>query len=454
MFQIICWAPLQAYRSSISFLGKFKLYINKKMDLKKECERVLKQNWRGGYTVPSPNLYPFQWNWDSGFIALGWIHLEPERAIQEMEHLFMGQWKNGFLPHIVFHNAEKYGADYYPSADIWDSRVADLSPKDVKTTGISQPPIHGFVLERIIQSAGLNDRVKELFKKVVALHKYYYKVRDTDGCGLVNVWHNWETGMDNAPWWDHVLGRISDRDIEDIVLDRKDVKVVKDHQETRPSDEEYKRYMWLVEELRKGKYESISSTFPFQVYDLAFNSIFLASGDSLVRIGGELSEDMEWLVHNLEKGRNSFRELMWNEEQKCFYPYDLIAKSQICNLGAASFLPLFAGVPMAMEAKALIKHLKFEKGNVVPSFDPDQPEYELKKYWRGPIWVNLNYMIWVGLERYGYLEEAGMLKQRTLQIVEKYGIREYYPVDEGAKEAYGAHDFSWTASIVLDLLNE
>ena len=42
---------------------------------------TLDRNWRDGYTLPSPNLYPFQWNWDAGFIALGLAYVRPERAI-------------------------------------------------------------------------------------------------------------------------------------------------------------------------------------------------------------------------------------------------------------------------------------------------------------------------------------------------------------------------------------
>ena len=425
------------------------------MNLKDECARVLNQNWRGGYTVPSPNLYPFQWNWDSGFIALGWIHLNPEQAIQEMEHLFMGQWDNGFLPHIVFHQAEKYGKGYYPSAEVWDSSVSSMAPSGVRTTGISQPPIHGFVLQKLVQKVGINDRLRRLFKQTVALHRYYYTARDARNKGLVDVWHNWETGMDNAPWWDESLARIGDSDIQGILLDRKDTKVVKDHQETRPSDAEYKRYMWLVETLKSYRYESIPEDYPFQVYDLAFNSIFLASGASLVRIGRDMKEDVTWLEDTLEQGRASFQELLWDASSGCYYPYDLVSNGQIPWIGAASFLPLFAEVPGKEHAFRLVQHLGLGgASNAVPSYDPSQPSYEVKKYWRGPIWINLNYMIWVGLENYGYHKEAQILKKNTLEMVEKWGIREYYPVDPAAEQAYGAHDFSWTASLLLDLLNE
>ena len=43
-----------------------------------EAIDVLDSNWKDGYTVPSPYLYPFQWLWDSGFIALGLSHYDEE----------------------------------------------------------------------------------------------------------------------------------------------------------------------------------------------------------------------------------------------------------------------------------------------------------------------------------------------------------------------------------------
>src|SRR5439155_26266204 len=72
-------------------------------ELRARAAAVLSGNDRGGYTVPTARLYPFQWNWDSGLVALGWATLSEPRAWQELDRLFEGQWPDGMLPHIVFH---------------------------------------------------------------------------------------------------------------------------------------------------------------------------------------------------------------------------------------------------------------------------------------------------------------------------------------------------------------
>ncbi|MFZ0450951.1 MAG: hypothetical protein WAL98_17070 [Desulfatiglandaceae bacterium] len=42
----------------------------------KQAKRILEANWAGTYTKPSRGLYPHQWNWDSGFIAMGYAHYD------------------------------------------------------------------------------------------------------------------------------------------------------------------------------------------------------------------------------------------------------------------------------------------------------------------------------------------------------------------------------------------
>jgi hypothetical protein len=46
---------------------------HKKLD--KQARKILRGNDRGGYTVPTSGLYPYQWNWDSGFAAWGFSTL-------------------------------------------------------------------------------------------------------------------------------------------------------------------------------------------------------------------------------------------------------------------------------------------------------------------------------------------------------------------------------------------
>ena len=97
------------------------------MELKQQAIEVLRQNDRGGYTIPTASgLYPAQWNWDSCLVALGLAQFDEARAVTEIETLFGGQWPDGMVPHILFH-----GDDSFPDRDnLWivcDSTYPDRS---------------------------------------------------------------------------------------------------------------------------------------------------------------------------------------------------------------------------------------------------------------------------------------------------------------------------------------
>ncbi|MGI9490790.1 MAG: MGH1-like glycoside hydrolase domain-containing protein, partial [Geminicoccaceae bacterium] len=48
-------------------------------DLDRQAIDILKANDQGGFTIPTPRLYPYQWNWDSAFAALGFATFDRER---------------------------------------------------------------------------------------------------------------------------------------------------------------------------------------------------------------------------------------------------------------------------------------------------------------------------------------------------------------------------------------
>ena len=105
---------------------------------------ILRDNDRGGYTVPTAGLYPYQWNWDAAFVAMGWITFDEPRAWRELERLLEGQWADGMVPHIIFHAGK---TDYFPGPDVWKTRAP------VPTSGISQPPVLATSVRRCWEAA-------------------------------------------------------------------------------------------------------------------------------------------------------------------------------------------------------------------------------------------------------------------------------------------------------------
>jgi hypothetical protein len=85
-----------------------------------------------------------------------------------------------------------------------------------------------------------------------------------------------------------------------------------------------------------------------------------------------------------------------------------------------------------------------------PSFSADDTGLlGVRRYWRGPTWVNAGWLLWMGLVRLGYEKEAAELVGRLSGAVQREGLREYYDPRKG--RGMGAADFGWSA-LVLELV--
>ena len=155
-----------------------------------EAQKVLEFNWTGEYTRPGPRLYPHQWSWDSAFTAIGYAHWDQRRAIKELTHLFDSQWKNGLLPQIVF---EPHFGEYFPGVDFWHAERSPDAPRDRKTSGIVQPPLHATATLRLYRRLRDSGRAREFleyaYPRLKAWHEYLYRERDPEREGLVYIRH-------------------------------------------------------------------------------------------------------------------------------------------------------------------------------------------------------------------------------------------------------------------------
>ncbi|MBL7067650.1 MAG: hypothetical protein ISS29_07335 [Candidatus Marinimicrobia bacterium] len=150
--------------------------------LKNEAISILNKNNSGNYTKPSPRLYPNQWNWDSAFIAIGLLHYDEEKAKKELLSIKRGQWRNGMIPNIIF---DPRCADYQPDPSFWGCSQIPDSPKNVFTSGITQPPILAFAAYEIYKN--LKDKISaigflnQIFPMLKKYHRFftYIEIQNT-----------------------------------------------------------------------------------------------------------------------------------------------------------------------------------------------------------------------------------------------------------------------------------
>jgi hypothetical protein len=429
------------------------------------AKKNLEGNWTGKYTKPSPRLYPHQWNWDSGFIATGYSYFDLNKAKQEIISLFNAQWANGMVPHIVF-NPDVTG--YFPGPDFWDSKRSPVAPQNIQTSGLAMPAVHATACLTIYKNHNDNsgkDFLKLMFGKLKELHRFFYEYRDPAKEGLIYIRHPWESGTDNSPAWDEPLKRIDLNVVEIPFYKRIDNTIIAS--ENRPTKEDYDRYVYLVALARKHQYEEnqIFSECPFLIQDPLFNSILCKANEDLIEIASLLNEDVMQIREWYEQTKYSINNKLWNDEEGYYTYYDLNAKKQIKPGSVSGFLPLYAGIPDSERAKRVIDKLNSpsflgKNGNtyLVPSYDLESDLFNPVKYWRGPIWINMNWFLYKCLKRYEFHDKAGQVLNDTYELINRYGFYEYFnpkrQLNEGVEGAYGGDHFSWSSALFIDLFHD
>ncbi len=411
------------------------------------ARQILQQNDRGTYSVPNGKVYPFQWNWDSAFVALGFDTFDRDRAWKELETLFAAQWEDGFVPHIVFW---KDDPGYFPGPSVW------ATGRTPPTSGITQPPVAGTVLRSLWASAGAageaadyRARLEKLFDQVLEWHRWFARNRDPEGRGVVVAMHPWETGRDNSPEWDAPgepidisnVGEYTRRDTGHL-----DAKM-------RPTKLEYDRYLALVQFGRAAGWDhsKIAATNPFRVADVGMSMILLRANRDMAELARELGRtdaaaELDGYVAKAEQGID----WLWDEDLACWCSRDLLTGRSSGYVTSASFLSFYAGLRDDGRNAAMLRHFDRIAGKVrymVPSLDPDDPGFQMIRYWRGPVWAVVNYMIGRGLIEQGHTRQGRRVYDDTRAMMNQTGFFEAYSPIDGAGS--GGDDFSWTAAIWL-----
>jgi len=427
-------------------------------DLIERAKAVLDSNWTGRFTKPAPSLYPHQWSWDAAFIAIGYAHYDQARAESELRSLFEGQWKNGLVPQIVF---DPRAAGYFPGPDVWRATGHPLAPQSPPTSGIVQPPVHTTATLHIYRHAHDQARARaflsEMFPRLRAWHAYLYRERDPRDEGLVYIRHPWESGMDNSPLWDAALDRIKLGREQLPAFVRKDILHVAEAD--RPTNTDYERYIYLVTLFADRQYDEdrIRPDCPFLIQDVLFNTLLCRANRDLAEIARVLGENAAPFEAWAERTAQAIDAKLWNEDDGIYLDCDLVAEAPVRAHVAAGFSPLFADIPSPERARRMYAYLNSpafcgleQPGYPVPSNNRLAADYSPNRYWRGPVWIQVNWLLMHGLRHYGFGAYAERVRQAIVELPRDHGFYEYFNPETG--QGHGTNQFSWTAALLLDVL--
>lgn len=417
------------------------------------AQAVLRANDAGRFTRPGPHQYPHQWNWDSAVIALGLAHFDLPRALTEIRSLLAGQWRDGMLPHVVYHTGP---SDYFPDPAFWQVERSPDAPT-LATSGITQPPLLATIVRLIHERAPIIEFVREVYPALLAWHRWLHTARVADGSGLACLIHPWESGTDDSPRWLRALAAVRPTDVPEFQR-RDTIHILADE---RPHDSDYDRFVHLIDIFRRQRYhpKALLAQSPFLVQDVLFNAILHRADQDLRQLASELGEPVDEIDQWLATVRNGFTARFWDKGRGLFLDYDLRTRTPIPINTAMTFAPFFAGLVSAHQAERLLRQHWLNPAEYEPerpfhfrltTVSKAEPGWEARRYWRGPVWIILNWLVADGLRRSGYELLADELRRDSLRLVAHSGFREYYDPRDG--HGCGSIDFSWSAALTLEFL--
>ncbi len=229
-------------------------------------------------------------------------------------------------------------------------------------------------------------------------NQWWFEKNDDDGDGIIQYNHPFSSGLDDSPLWDAGM--------------------------------------------------------PVESPEL--NTYLVMQMDSLARIADVLGlrqDAQEWRT----KADAHFKRIVahfWDAKAGVFWATH--NDQPIHVLTPFNLYPLLTGRLDAAQCKAVLHHLfnpeEFWVKHPIPTVAKNDPQYAPDQMWRGPTWVNINYLFIEGLMKSGYTDEARDLRDKTMDLLmSQNDIYEYYNPETGFAPPRAASVFGWSSAVFIDL---
>ncbi len=383
--------------------------------IRRQCEQTLRQNWREGvrardgarfaYTCPSPGHYPWQWYWDSCFAAIVWRRFEPAKARAELETLLAAQRDDGFIGHTIFWNTPLNGARRF---------TYNVTSPGATMTSSVQPPLLAWAWRIAVGDPAAEPRIARHYE-------WLANNRDLDGDGLIWIVQPDESGLDASTQFDAIWGSRA---------------------HGLPG------FFLLVHRNRQLRFD--------------LRRVAEAGGPVCCEVMTNVLYNLSRLALGLPSLTATMIERLYDSNAGLFRPLARPEPERTPALSWSALAPLaLPDLPEHIGRRLVEEHLldpaEFWLPVPPPSVSASDPSFSradaslpgLRRYWRGPTWINAAWLVWLGLRRLNYTQQALELAQRLAAAVSESGLREYYDPYTGA--GMGAVNFAWS-SLVIELL--
>jgi hypothetical protein len=376
------------------------------------CEATLRRNWREGvrhsdrvkfaYTCPSPGHYPWQFYWDSCFTAIARRRFDPVRPQQELASLLGAQREDGFIGHTIFWETPLSGVRRF---------TYNVTSKDAPMTSSIQPPALAWAWQ-----IAVGDPAE--IPGILRHHEWLEANRDLEGDGLLWLVQPDESGLDASPQFDPIW-RLRAHSLPGYVL--------------------------LVRRNRRLGYD--------------LRRIASAGGPVVCEILTNVIYSLSRMALGKPSLTGALIDRCYDESTGLFWPEPRPRPNARIPLTWTALAPLaLPDLPEAIGRRLVEEHLldrsKFWLPVPPSSVAASDPKFdrndrllgEIRRYWRGPTWINTAWLLWLGLTRLGYDEQAEAMAESLAPVMLANGLREYY--DPYTGRGMGATEFAWSALIM------
>jgi hypothetical protein len=263
---------------------------------------------------------------------------------------------------------------------------------------VTKPPIIGWVAMHVYSQTGDEHLLRDIYEPMVRWNSWWFGLNDDDADGIVQYTHPFSSGLDDSPLWDEGVP-VEAVDLNTYLCIQMEALGRMARVLGRPREAE----MW------RKKSDALALRMVEHFYDAAAGHFWSQKDHRPIRV---------------------------------LTPFNLY--------------PLWTGRMPREINERLVAHLQnpreFWTPHPLPTVAACDPKYDPAQMWRGPVWININYIFVEALARTGYTALAHDLAERTLRLVMgQNDIYEYYHPDTGQAPPKAAPMFGWSAACFIDL---
>ncbi|MBB1484249.1 glycogen debranching protein [Tessaracoccus sp. MC1865] len=344
--------------------------------------------------VPSKIGYVGLWQWDAYFMAIGLRHGDIGLATEQLRIALAYPCDDGQLPDVVHEDGILASSDDLPPGDLKNLRRMGSPSLAHSRVPLTKPPLTALAVALLAEQAG-PAVIDEFLPTMLAAQEWWYST--SAPAGHPAYLHPYSSGLDDSPIFD-----------DDAILVSPDLTSYLILADRLLAD-------WLEERGEAAAAERCRSR--------ADRSVAALAGT-------------------------------W-DESRAFFPSIGEHGDPVASETIVSLMPvLVEGLPERL-LDALLAAIndpqRFATAHPLPTVAVRDDDFSPTRMWRGPVWVNTNWLVATGLRARGRDAEAERIERATVELVAEHGPNEYFRPDTGAKPPRATTVFGWSAALTVDL---